>query len=141
MRLARCGTRFRSHDVLDAGQREQVAIRGGIDEKTRLDERLAIGLETSDEHPCYSVSLHPGCNRAVRMQDEELARELIRHHHLMDHGDRDSRIMAEPAHPAIARIQPPAIARRGRKRCKAAVILTDSLPQFSIACCGTELFD
>ena len=50
--------------------------------------------------PCVHAA-----DRPMRVHHEQPTAELVRRHHLVQHRDRDPRVVAQPAHPAVAGIQ------------------------------------
>jgi hypothetical protein len=77
----------------------------------------------------------------MRVHHEQSAVELVRHHHLVHYRDRDSRIVAQPAHPSVARVQSAVGASLDRERNVSAIVVADLPPQLAIAGGGAELLD
>src|SRR6185312_2016696 len=75
------------------------------------------------------------------VQDEQAAGKLVRNHHLVDDCDGDSRIVAEPAHPAVTRVERRVFAGVGGESGESTVVFPNALPQLSIARRAAELLD
>lgn len=141
LRFAGLGARLCAECVLDAGEMQEISIGRRIDEIRRRDEAIASRLEASHHDPGHTVAVAPRRERPVRVHDEQPAAQLGWRHHLMEHCDRDPRIMAKPAHPAVARVEQAVGAGIGRQRQMCAIVVTNSAPERSIALRGPELLN
>src|SRR5690606_30014880 len=105
MRLAGFSLRLGTAYMLYASKLKQLSLRRGIDEMLCLDQGIATRLEPPDHDTCYAIAMRPCCQLALRVHDEHLSAELIRRDHLVEHCHSHARIVTEPAHPAVSRIE------------------------------------
>ena len=79
--------------MLNPSQIQQVAIRRCVDEERRLDQRIPPRFEASHSDAGNPITVRARGERSMRVHDEQSPIELVRDHHLVQHGDRDSRVV------------------------------------------------
>ena len=83
----------------------------------------------------------PGGDLSLGMEDEHVSAELIRSDHLMEHGDRNARIMTQAADPPVAWIEMMIGPRLAGERQMITVVVANADPQCTIAGCCSEFLD
>ena len=101
----------------------------------------AVGFTEGATGTIEEVALRPGGKGPVRLHHEQPAAQLMRRHHLVEHRNRDPRIVAEPAHPTVAWVEHAACTSLGGERQMGAIVVPDAASERPVAGRGAELLD
>ena len=105
LRLAGLGDGLGADDVLDAGERQQVAELGGVDHGSRLEAMEARVVEVHRDDARDAIAVGARSDRLGAAVDREPAGFDVGLQHPFDRLDRDPRLERQPAHPAVARVE------------------------------------
>jgi hypothetical protein len=133
VRLACHRPRLDAGHVLAAGQRQQPAGLGRVDEPVGLDRDGAVG--PVEGHRPHALPVDVGAGRGVLHQARD------RPQHGLQHGQGCARLAAERAHASRAGVERRARASLRRERVMGAVVRTDALAQRAVARRASEALD
>jgi hypothetical protein len=140
-RLAGVALRLGPGDILGAGERQQFARLGGVDEQRGVQHDVAARLEAAPAHGAHAIAGDVGRDRLVPAQDLEVPAGHPRRQHLFECGDGDARLVAKFGDAAVARIEPRVRAGLFGQREIARVVIADALPQLEVRARAADGFD
>ncbi len=136
LRFAGPGDRLRADDVLGAGERQEVAELGGVDDELRPEPDQASVVEPLRGDGGDAIAFGRHRDRLRPPVDREPAAGHVRGQHLFDRRDGDARLEREPRDPAPARIE--LCVARARA---ATIVIADELAEPVVARGPAERLD
>jgi hypothetical protein len=139
--FAGLAARLETGDVLGAGERQQIAQLRGIHKVSGLDGQRAAGFQTAHPYGAHLVTLDIRGHGLVAQQNGEAAAAREGRQHLLQHGERDARLVSEARDCAVTRIQVPARARFGGEGVVAAIEIAHRLAVSTVGARTAKAFN
>ena len=92
-------------------ERQQVAELGRVDEVRRREHASTTGRAIAHGHCTDAIAVDVRRDRLVIEQDPQTAGADVGREHLLEHGQRDPRLVAEARDAAVARVEQDVAAR------------------------------
>ncbi len=141
VQLTRLGPRFRTRDVLDLGEFEEVAKLAGVQEEIRRHDALESGRLVAQRDRLDAIAYGRCRTRRVFQPQLELAVGEPRRKHVPKHREKDTRFGAESpdrAHPRVEEGVGPHLGTQGIVR---SVVVSNPPSQFAVGDRASGLFD